>query len=115
MLGVSPRGRLVGAGDMKVQTVRALEQLATSLELLGLTVEDVVKITVYITDWREYVAYNEVYGDFFQSPYPARSTVRMGLPLAGALIQVDAIAVAGASESAIALDSDRTFWKGGRG
>ena len=115
LLGVSPKGRLVGAGDMKAQTVRALEQLATSLELLGLTAEDVVKTTVYITDWREYVAYNEVYGDFFQSPYPARSTVQMGLPLAGALIQVDAIAVAGASESAIVLDSDRTFWKGGRG
>ena len=115
LFGLSPNGRLIGAGDMKAQTVRALEQLAASLELLGLTADDVVKTTVYITDWREYVAYNEVYGDFFRPPYPARSTVQMGLPVSGALIQLDAIAVAGAAESAIVVDSDRTFWKGGKG
>jgi 2-iminobutanoate/2-iminopropanoate deaminase len=115
LLGVNASGRITNRGDIGAQTSQCLAHLNSTLELLGLRSDDIVKTTVYITDWREYQGYNEVYGDYFEPPYyPARSTVQMGLPLAGALIQMDAIAVDGASSSATILDSDRTFWKGKR-
>lgn len=108
---LSPAGRLSGAGDMRAQTLRCLEQLETTLDLVGLTPEDVVKTTIYMTDWRAYWPYNNAYGEFFQEPYPARSSFRTGLPIKGSLIQMDAIAVAGASTSARVAVSDRTFWR----
>ncbi|MBI2164896.1 MAG: hypothetical protein HYU29_00610 [Chloroflexi bacterium] len=114
LLSLTPKGRLMGPGDIRKQTRRCLEQLETSLGLLGLSREDVVKTTVYITDWREYWPYNDVYGDFFRPPYPARSTVQMGLPIPGALIQIDAIAAAGAARTAQVAVSDRSLWKRGR-
>ena len=65
--------------------------------------DDVVKTTVMLTDWRHYAAYNEVYQTYFTPPYPARSTIGGGLVKPGALIEIEAIAVAGARDSAVAV------------
>jgi reactive intermediate/imine deaminase len=92
--------RLVGPGDIRAQTRHVLTTLQTILELANLGLDDVVKTTVMLTDWRHYAAYNEVYREFFQPPYPARSTVGGGLAVPGALIEMDAIAVAGAHDTA---------------
>jgi 2-iminobutanoate/2-iminopropanoate deaminase len=56
-----------------------------------------------LTDWRYYEAYNDVYRTYFSPPYPARSTIESGLARQGALIEVDAIAVAGARHNAVAV------------
>jgi 2-iminobutanoate/2-iminopropanoate deaminase len=61
-----------------------------------------------LTDWRYYAAYNEVYQTFFHPPYPARSTIGGHLARRGALIEIDAIAIAGARDNAIiAMSSER--------
>jgi 2-iminobutanoate/2-iminopropanoate deaminase len=100
------QGRLVGAGDMAVQTRQTLANLRLVLELAGMGMDDVVKTTVMLTDWRYYAAYNAVYREHFAPPYPARSTVCSSLAQKGLLIEISAIAVAGASTSAVVATND---------
>jgi enamine deaminase RidA (YjgF/YER057c/UK114 family) len=68
-------------------------------------VSDVVKTTVMLTDWRHYTAYNDVYRQFFVPPYPAHSTVCGGLAFKGALLEIAAVAVAQAHQTAIVATS----------
>lgn len=105
-VGVDAQRQLVGPGDIRVQTRQILETLQTSLRLAGLGLDDVVKTTVMLADWRDYAGYNEVYQTYFSSPYPARPTIGGGLVRKGALIEIDAIAVAGAGQTATVLTGD---------
>lgn len=105
--GVDAQGRLLGPGDIRVQTRQALVNLQTILQLAGLGLEDVVKTTVMLTDWRHYAAYNEVYQSMFTAPYPARSTLCAGIARPGALIAIEAIAVVGARDTAIVVTNPR--------
>jgi 2-iminobutanoate/2-iminopropanoate deaminase len=101
--GTAAPDRLVGAGDIRLQTRQALSNIQTILRLAGLDMADVVKTTVMLTDWRHYAAYNDVYREFFMAPYPARSTVCGGLVRPGALIEIEAMALAGAHDIAVAV------------
>jgi 2-iminobutanoate/2-iminopropanoate deaminase len=98
-------GRLIGPGDIGTQTQQVLSTIQTILQLADLGLEDVVKTTVMLTDWRHYTAYNDVYRQFFVPPYPARSTVCGGLAYKGALLEIEAVAVAGARHTAIVATS----------
>jgi enamine deaminase RidA (YjgF/YER057c/UK114 family) len=102
---IDTQGRLVGPGDIRAQTRHVLTTLETILALAGLGLDDVVKTTVMLTDWRHYTAYNEVYRAFFTAPYPARSTVSGNLGMPGALIEIEAMAMAGAHETAVVATS----------
>ena len=63
------------------------------LEASGVSFENVVKTTIYITDMSIYGKVNEVYGSYFSAPYPARETICVKeLPL-GAKIEISMIAV----------------------
>jgi reactive intermediate/imine deaminase len=102
-VSVDSQRQLVGPGDIRAQTRQVIETIQTSLRLAGLELDDIVKTTVMLGDWRDYAGYNEVYQTHFKSPYPARSTIGGGLVRQGALIEIDAIAVAGASQTATVL------------
>jgi 2-iminobutanoate/2-iminopropanoate deaminase len=102
---IDAQGHLVGPGDIRAQTRYVLTTIETILELAGLGLDDVVKTTVMLTDWRHYAAYNEVYRAFFAAPYPARSTVGGSLGMPGALIEIEAIAMAGARATAVVATS----------
>jgi reactive intermediate/imine deaminase len=102
---IDAQGRLVGSGDIRAQIRHILSTLETILALAGLGLDDVVKTTVMLTDWRHYAAYNEVYQTFFTAPYPARSTVSGSLGTPGALIEIEAIAMAGAHATAVVVTS----------
>ena len=102
---VDAQGRLVGPGDIQVQTRQALTNVQTILRLADLDIDDIIKTTVMLTDWRHYVAYNDIYREFFAAPYPARSTVCGGLARPEALIEIEAVAVAGARHTAVAVTS----------
>jgi enamine deaminase RidA (YjgF/YER057c/UK114 family) len=99
------QGHLVGPGDIRAQTRHVLATLETILALADLGLDDVVKTTVMLTDWRHYEAYNEVYRACFTAPYPARATVSGSLGMPGALIEIEAIAMAGAHETAVVVTS----------
>jgi 2-iminobutanoate/2-iminopropanoate deaminase len=83
-------GELVGS-DMESQTRKAFENLRSCLEAAGCGLEDVVKVNGYLADLADFDAYNAVYGEFFDEPYPARTTVQAGLA-PGLLVEVEAVA-----------------------
>lgn len=91
--GQLPRdaGGDIVAGDIAVQTRQALSNIVAVLEANGATAADVVKVTAWLTDRSHYAAFNAVYREFFQAPYPARSVVVSAL-VADADVEIEAIA-----------------------
>ena len=88
-------GEMVGAGDVRRQTERVLENLGAVLAAAGASLASVVKTTIYLADLQDFGNVNEVYARYFPSAPPARATVEVaGLPK-GALVEIDAIAVVG--------------------
>jgi 2-iminobutanoate/2-iminopropanoate deaminase len=86
-------GELVGAGDVRAQAKRVMQNLEAVLKAGGASFAQVVKTTIYLMDLGDFGAVNEVYGSFFKEAPPARATVQIaGLPK-GALVEIDAIAV----------------------
>jgi 2-iminobutanoate/2-iminopropanoate deaminase len=84
-------GRLV-AGDVTLQTEQIFANVYAVLQAAGKTFADVVRVGVFLTDIRDFQAMNAVYARFFESPYPARTTVAVAaLPL-GAAVEIDLVA-----------------------
>ena len=84
-------GHLV-EGDIAVQTDRVMRSIGAILEAAGATFAHVVRTTVYLTDLGDFPAMNEVYGTYFLTPAPARSTVQVsGLPK-GARVEIEVVA-----------------------
>lgn len=91
---LNPEGKIVGYTP-KDQARKALENLRSTLEAAGLTLGNVVKTTVFLKDMDEFGAVNEVYGEFFTEPYPARSTVEVARLPKDLHVEIEAIAYRG--------------------
>ncbi|BBH24234.1 reactive intermediate/imine deaminase [Paenibacillus baekrokdamisoli] len=90
--GLDPlTGDVVGS-DIESQTVSTMEHIRRILIEAGLSLKDVVKVNVYLTDRSLYNEFNEVYARFFEAPYPARTTIYCDLNY-DLLVEIDAIAV----------------------
>jgi 2-iminobutanoate/2-iminopropanoate deaminase len=93
-VGLDPASGTLVAGGIQAQAQRAMENLQAVLEAAGSTLDQVVKTTVFVADLADFATVNEVYATFFRELPPARSTVQVaGLP-AGALVEIEAIALA---------------------
>ncbi len=79
--------------DIAEQAKQVLANIASILKEAGLTTENVVKTTVFLTDLGDFAAVNEVYASFFSEPYPARSCVQVAALPKGAKIEIETIAV----------------------
>lgn len=91
-LPIDPATGEMTTGDTAEQTRRVLQNVQALLESQGLSVDDIVKVTVFLTQMDEYQVVNEVYADIFGEWHPARSVVQVvGLPKE-ASIEVEAIA-----------------------
>jgi 2-iminobutanoate/2-iminopropanoate deaminase len=78
-------------GDTRTQTTRILENLKAILHEVGLTLDNVVRVTVYLKSMKDFGEMNEVYRSYFKTDPPSRSTVEVGL--AGDFnVEIDAIA-----------------------
>jgi 2-iminobutanoate/2-iminopropanoate deaminase len=84
-------GKLSGEG-IAAQTEVVIDRIAEALEPFGLTLTNVVKSTVWITEASFFGEFNQVYARRFTAPYPTRSTVVSGLALPGALVEIEVIA-----------------------
>jgi 2-iminobutanoate/2-iminopropanoate deaminase len=93
-IALDPDGRIHGYTP-KDQTQKALENLKVTLAAAGLTLEHVVKTTIFLTDMDEFSAVNEIYGQFFSEPYPARSTVEVARLPKDRHVEIEAIAYRG--------------------
>ena len=85
-------GELV-KGDIREQARRVLENLKGVLESQNLGMEDVVKVTIFMKDMGNFSQVNEVYGTYFPSSPPARSTVEVARLPRDVDIEIEAIAV----------------------
>jgi 2-iminobutanoate/2-iminopropanoate deaminase len=88
---VPESGQLL-AGDIRAQTERVVENIKIILEDQGLTLGNVVKATVFMTNLGDFAAMNEVYGQFFTRDFPARTTVQVAALPRGAQVEIEAIA-----------------------
>jgi 2-iminobutanoate/2-iminopropanoate deaminase len=84
-------GQLVEGGICE-QTRQLFENIRAIVEAAGSSMKSVTKVTVFIADWNDFTAFNEVYAEIFAAPYPARSTIQNSRPF-GALVGAEAIAV----------------------
>lgn len=80
-------------GGIKEQTRQALTNARNILVEAGTDLAHVVKTTVFLSDMDNFAAMNEVYAQFFEQPYPARSAVAVKTLPKGALVEVECIAV----------------------
>lgn len=80
-------------GDIAQQTHQVFKNLGAILQAAGASFENVVRSTVYLADMNDFAAMNAVYGTYFTSPAPARSTVQAARLPKDARIEIDLIAV----------------------
>ena len=78
-------------GGIEAQTTQVMKNLKNILENLDLTLDAVVRTSVFLSDLNDFQTFNWIYGRYFEKNPPARTTVQAGL-LAGALVEIDAIA-----------------------
>ena len=79
-------------GGIKEQTRQSLTNVKAILEEVGLTMNNVVKTTVFMADMNDFADMNSVYAEFFTEPYPARSAVAVKTLPKGALVEIEVIA-----------------------
>ena len=94
--GQIPLDPVTGAlvpGDARAQTQRVLENLGAVLSAAGLDFSNVVKTTIFLIDMNDFAAVNDVYAEFFEKPFPARSTVAVAALPKGAKVEIEAIAM----------------------
>jgi len=84
-------------GDIRVQTTRVLDNLTAVLVAAGSDLAHVVKTTVFLTDFADFAAMNEVYAARFGDHRPARATVGVAALPKGLRVEIDCVAVLAAS------------------
>ncbi len=93
-VAIDPANQQFIAGDVAAQTDRAIKNLAGILKAAGSSLEKVVRATVFLKNMNDFAAMNEVYGKYFSSAPPARSTVEVARLPKDALVEIDVIALA---------------------
>ena len=93
-MGIVPGTMTLAPGGVRAETRQALDNLRTILEAHGLSLRHVVRCTVMLADIAEWPAFNEVYREYFEAPYPARSAFgASGLALGGR-VEIECVAAA---------------------
>ena len=92
-LPINPATGLFAEGGIKELTTQSLTNMRHILEEAGLTLANVVKTTVFLADMADFAEMNEVYAQFFETPFPARSAVAVKTLPKGARVEIECIAV----------------------
>ena len=97
MVAFDTEGSIVGLGDMRIQADTVFANIAEVLALGGATLDDVVKITAWLTDMDQYSGYNDARAAAFSNRLPASATVHSPrLVRDDLLVEVEAVAILGA-------------------
>jgi 2-iminobutanoate/2-iminopropanoate deaminase len=92
-VALDPNTQQVVEGDVVRQTERVLENLKAIVEAAGSSLQHAVKTTVFLADMNDFAAMNEVYGRYFLTHRPARSTVEVSRLPKDVRVEIDLIAV----------------------
>jgi endoribonuclease L-PSP, putative len=97
---LDPKSGEIVAGDITAQTGRVMDNIAGLLRAEGLSFDDIVKTTIFLTNLGDFQTVNQIYGSYFKNDPPARSTVQVAALPRGANVEIEVIAVARGSEQA---------------
>ena len=92
-LPIDPATGKYAEGGIKELTAQSLTNIKHILEQAGLTMDNVVKTSVFLADMADFAEMNEVYAQFFTAPFPARSAVAVKTLPKGSRIEIECIAV----------------------
>ena len=90
---LDPNTGLIVEGDIEAQARRAFDNLRAVCEAAGGSLDDVVRLGLYLTDLDQFARVNAVMSDYFEAPFPARSTIGVASLPRGAQFEVDAVLV----------------------
>ncbi len=93
-LGQDPATGKMVEGGVAAETEQLLKGVSAVLSAAGLSMGDVVKANVFLTDMNDFAAMNKVYETFFEAPYPARSTIGVAALPGGAHVEIEFVATA---------------------
>ena len=93
-IAIDPATQQVVSGDVAAQTERVLRNLSEILEAAGSGLGKVVRSTVFLKNMNDFSAMNQVYGKYFSSAPPARSTVEVARLPKDVLVEIDVVALA---------------------
>jgi 2-iminobutanoate/2-iminopropanoate deaminase len=104
---LDPKSSQIVSKDISEQTRRVLDNINAILKAEGLSFENIVKTTIFLTDLADFQIMNEIYASYFKQAPPARSTVQVAALPKAARIEIEAIAVAegGSSSGEVAADT----------
>lgn len=90
-IALDPATQLLTPGGISPQIHRVFQNLRAVAEAAGGNLDHAVKLTVFLTDLRNFAKVNEIMATYFKEPYPARSAVGVSMLPRDALIEIDAI------------------------
>ncbi len=91
-LPINPKSNEIESWDIKDQTRQALTNVKALLEQVQCDLDNVIKTTVFLKNMDDFTSMNEVYGEFFNEPYPARSAIEVARLPKDALVEIEIIA-----------------------
>jgi 2-iminobutanoate/2-iminopropanoate deaminase len=103
-VAIDPAKQQVIEGDIAAQTERVIKNISAILSSAESSLDQVVRTTVFLKNMNDFAAMNEVYGKFFNSTPPARSTVEVSRLPKDVLVEIDVIALA-------SVDAGGDFYK----
>ncbi|MFN3622363.1 MAG: RidA family protein [Nitrososphaerales archaeon] len=92
--GVDPSTGKFVDGGVEEQTRQTLKNIEAILKAAGSSLDDVVKVSVFLRDVKDFQTMNKVYSEFFKKPPPARTTVGVSFVAPEMLVEIDAVAYA---------------------
>jgi 2-iminobutanoate/2-iminopropanoate deaminase len=91
-VGIDPETNQVVEGGIEAQTEQVMKNVSAVLEEAGSSLANVLKASIFLVDFGDFPAMNEVYGRFVGPDFPARATVQIaGLP-SGAVVEIEIVA-----------------------
>jgi reactive intermediate/imine deaminase len=90
---LDPNSMQLVTGDTRAEISRVFDNLAAVAAAAGGSLADAVKLTVYLTDLKNFALVNEVMAEYFAAPYPARAAIGVAALPRGAAVEVDAVLV----------------------
>lgn len=96
-IALDPATGAIVDGGIDAQARRAFDNLAFVCKAAGGSMDDIVRVGLYLTDLTDFATVNAIMGEYFGAPYPARSTIEVSALPKGAAFEIDAVMVLGAA------------------
>jgi len=97
---LDPKSGRIVSGNIATQTRRVMDNIGAILRAGGLTFNNIIKTTIFLTNLGDFQTVNETYGSYFKQDPPARSTIQVSALPRGANVEIEVIAAAETEQAA---------------